>query len=79
MFNTPFIETDKETVYSMTKLYSQIIAVCFQSGTPVLKTILWMNENFEKIYLNASTDVEVYEKIFNTLGVKFSTIKSNKN
>ncbi len=78
MMNTPFKETNREKNLLMTKLYSQIFAVLIQSGKPIIQTIIYLNENFEKIYISAETDVEVYETIFDNLGVKYSNINKPK-
>lgn len=75
MMNTKFKETNKKKVFEMTQLYSQIFAVCMQANKPILQTIIYLNENFERIYVGSGTDVEVYEYIFDKLDVKYSINK----
>lgn len=73
MMNTKFIEKDPKKVEKMTKLWAQIFAVCIaQAGLPLLQTIIHMNENFERIYKASYTDTEVYEIIFDNLGVQYT-------
>lgn len=76
MMNIPFKEIDKEKNSKMTKLYHQIFTILLSHGEPMLSTIIYMNENFEKIYHSVSSDIEVYEIIFNNFGIKYSINKS---
>ena len=70
MLNTPFDPNwDKETRKEMTKLWASIFAVAMEQNLPMLKTIIWMNDNFEDIYSKAETDTEVWQKCFDSLGI----------
>lgn len=72
MMNTPFRETDKDRNQQMTILYAQIFAVAMQAGKPMLQSIIWLNENFEKVYETSETDVQIYEYIFDELGIQYT-------
>jgi hypothetical protein len=78
MLNTPFKEGDADTQKEMTKLWTQIFAVCMNQNLPMVKTIVWLNENFEDIYWKSDTEVQVYEKIFDELGVLYKYNDKNK-
>lgn len=70
MLNTPF--KSKENTKEMLKLYTQIFAVLMQTGHPLIQTTIWLNENFEELYLMSSTEVEVYEAIFEHFNVRYT-------
>lgn len=79
MMNTKFREEDKETVEKMTKLYSQIFAVLMNVNKPILSTVVYLNENFERIYQKSPTEVDVYTEIFKVLDVSYSDINKEND
>ena len=70
MLNTPFSdEWTKETNKEMTKLWTSIFAVAMKQNLPIIQTIIWLNDNFEKIYEKSKTDDEVWKRCFEELGI----------
>ena len=63
-FHLPFTMCQPEIQEKMSELYSQIFAVLITNNKPYLTTIVWMNDNFQKIYMESNTGEEVYTRIF---------------
>ncbi len=69
MLNTPF--KDKKASEEMTKLWTQIFAVAMQQNLPILKTTIYLNDHFSSYYKLYTTEVEVFERIFDELGIQY--------
>ncbi len=70
-FHTPFSMYNQDIQEEMSRLYSQIFAVLITSGLPYLTTIIWFNDNFEKIYMSANTGEEIYKQIFDHFKIEY--------
>jgi len=77
-FHTPFTMFNKDVQEEMSRLYSQIFAVLVTEGRPYMTSIIWMNDNFQELYMNASTGEEVYTKIFEHFNITINTTKGPK-
>ncbi len=70
-FHTPFSMYNPNIQEEMSRLYSQIFAVLITSEMDYITTIIWMNENFEKIYMDSKTGEDVYKQIFEHFEIKY--------
>ena len=74
MMNTRFASKDEEKIEKMTRLWAQLFAVMMKVDKPLLQSIVYLNDNFEEIYMSANEEKEVYEYIFDEVGIIYKYI-----
>lgn len=74
--NTPFSDSfTPEEKIQLEILWNNCFKVLVVSGKSFINSFLYLNEKLENIFINTSTDFEVYEIVFKDFNIKY---KENK-